>query len=253
MFADNNNFERAIALAVLLVAACSGPKPMPASTSGSAKSGSDVSSAVLPVSDSAIESLQNSLLSVDTLGASFQWRQRVTARFGDKKQSFEAVLSKQPGQLQLLGLGPMGTVGFVLQLNQSDKGRLPEVEFSNRSPISFPFDPRYILLDIQRVYYPWLEALTEAEGKRPSLSRQGQVRGQAIVETWQLGRLEERRFSALSNTARSSANSALSSQVVVSYSGWQAGQVAAARVVLQDPQRGYELVIETLEEQVLTP
>lgn len=183
------------------------------------------------------------LLPVGELRLNFQWRQRVVARFGSEERSFAAVLSKEEGVLQLLGLGPMGQVGFVLRMHSATPGAELEVKFENHSPLHLPFDPRFILLDVQRVFYPWLP-----EKNASTTSVSGEVKGLLITESWQNGRLKKRRFSRPPDSISAGGQGL---DVHISYEGWQESAEAPATVRLQNRTMGYVLEIETLDQQAL--
>jgi hypothetical protein len=81
----------------------------------------------------------------------------VTARYGEgETHRFDAVLQKQGDTLLLLCLTPLQSVAF--QLRQTGT----EVWFENRTGHEMPFDPRYILQDIQRAFFPQTDRDGEA-------------------------------------------------------------------------------------------
>ncbi len=164
------------------------------------------------------------------MGPDIQWQQRVTAHWEGAARSFDAVLSKTDEELLLIGLGPMKRPGFVVRLADG------EVELDNRSPQDVPFDPQYIMQDVQRVYFPWIPGEPPADGER-SHSRDGE----RIVERWAAGHLAERRF------AREDAQPP--GEITVTYEGWDAGPDAPRRAVLDNGWFGYRLEIETLVQQ----
>ncbi len=112
-------------------------------------------------------------------------RQWVVIRWQEREERFEAVLQKEADALLLVGLGPMGRVGFRISLEDEALG------FENHSGRTLPFSPAYILADVQRIFYPWLE---EAERCR-RCDREGVRLGFDIRELRVGGRLVERRFS----------------------------------------------------------
>jgi hypothetical protein len=176
-----------------------------------------------------------SLLPPSAIGFDFQWRQRVSAHWPTGKQSFDAVLQKRAGELILVGLSPMGQPGFVLRLRE--QGAL---EVENRTGKDLPFEPGYVLADVQRVFFPWLPA--------PVAGWSGEQRGQrgdsAVVERYQAGQLLERRFERQTPAG--------AERVTIRYvSPLQAAQDAPERVVLDNPLLGYSLSIETLEQSRL--
>src|ERR1700712_2240085 len=90
------------------------------------------------------------LLAPSALSYDFQWRQRVSARWPSGTQSFDAVLQKRAGELTLVGLSPLGLPGFVFRLNEAR-----ELAVENRSGQKLPFEPAYVVADVQRVFFPW--------------------------------------------------------------------------------------------------
>ncbi len=170
------------------------------------------------------------LLPVDALDAELTLRQHVTARYGEREDGFDAVLQKRPGELAIVGLGPMATVAFSLKL--TPRG----VEFDNRTGREVPFEPEHILADIQRVFYPWLPSGASCE----ACAREGDAAGFHVRERFEGGRLVERRFTRLDAPERG--------EIVVTYEGWGASERAPARVVLRNALHGYELVIDTVDE-----
>ncbi len=172
------------------------------------------------------------LLPPAALALDFQWRQKVTAHWKTGTRSFDAVLAKSDGELQLLGLNPMGMPGFVLRLTASG------VEFENRTDQELPFEPRVILLDVQRVFYPWFDEPGPVQGQR-----QREVNDEAISERWAGGKIVERRFRRTDDAALG--------EIVVRYEGWEADADAPSRAVLDNGWFGYSLEVETLDQQRL--
>ena len=171
----------------------------------------------------------------DTMGPDVQWRQRVTAEWtqqGGGRESFEAVLSKADAELLLLGLSPMGQPGFILRLKDG------EIEFENKAKRQLPFPPRYILLDVQRVYFPWLDGAPPNDGERTE-----EVHGERVTERWKDGRLVHRRFQR--------ADGQPPGEIKVDYSGWEDGADAPRRAVLANDWFGYTLTIDTVDQQRL--
>lgn len=163
-----------------------------------------------------------------TLGIDLMCRQRVTASWGEERsRSFEAVLQKQSDELVLLGLSPLGQVGFVLKLHDG------EVSFENRTEVELPFPARFILLDVQRAFYPWL-----AEGRLD-----GVVDGERVVERRDEGRLVERSFARVDERPPG--------RIVVRYEAYEDGRVIPGRVEIDNGWFGYCLTVETFEEQLL--
>jgi hypothetical protein len=169
----------------------------------------------------------------DAMGPDVQWRQRVTAQWGDRgKESFEAVLSKADAELLLVGLSPMGQPGFVLRYAGKD------IEFENRSPRELPFPPRYIVLDVQRTFFPWIPGTPPRDGERSE-----RVEGELVHERWAGGRLQHRRFEREDGRPAGA--------IEISYHGWEDGADAPRRAVLDNGWFGYRLTIETVDQQRL--
>ncbi len=164
------------------------------------------------------------------------WRQHVTAVWGpeEERRGFDAVIQKVGTALTVLGLSPTGSVGFAIVLQDGN------IELTNQMPEGLPFPPRYVLLDVQRTFYPWLPT---TEPVRDGL-RQGHVDGEHIVETWSGGRLVERSFTRLDQTPPGT--------LTVRYRWDEANWSVPTNTVLDNGWFGYKLEIETHEETLLS-
>ncbi len=161
----------------------------------------------------------------------FSWRQAVTINWGEGEQGFEAVLQKQGDTLQLVGLGPMGRPGFVI--TQDPDG----VTLDNRSGRELPFEPEYMLADVQRVTFPWSSAPEAGfEG-----TRSFEAVDVGVTETYVAGELVERTFVRLLAPERGVAT--------VRYLGWDGD--APSEAVLDNGWFGYELRVTTLSQERL--
>jgi hypothetical protein len=169
----------------------------------------------------------------DAMGPDIQWRQRVTAEWPQGKESFEAVLSKADAELLLVGLSPMGQPGFVLRHAEGQ-----HIEFENRSQRELPFPPRYIVLDVQRAFFPWIPGEPPADGERSH-----RVDGERVHERWADGRLQQRRFEREDGRPAGA--------IEIHYEGWEEGADAPRRAVLDNGWFGYRLTIETVDQQRL--
>lgn len=178
--------------------------------------------------------LHDALRPVTLLAGDFQWRQRVTARWPGGTRSFEAVLAKETDTLRLIGLGPMGRVGFVLLQRDGQP-----MEFENHANLSVPFDPKNILLDVQRVYYPWFVNSPGEDGVR-----QRSIGEEVVFERWKGGKLLERRF-------RPSRAADDAQDISVSYHYDSPPDHVASRAVLNNSRQNYELEIQTFSRQDL--
>jgi len=172
------------------------------------------------------------LLPPAALGADLLWQQRVTASWGDSEQrGFDAAVQKQGETLTVIGLSPLGQQGFVLVQRGKD------VSFENHTDLHLPFPPRFVLLDVQRAFFPWLSAGAAADGERTVV-----VGGEQIVEVRAGGRLVERRFTRLDGKPAGA--------IVVRYE-WapdDAGRVAPKRAVLDNGWFGYRMTVDTHAE-----
>jgi len=158
---------------------------------------------------------------------------------GPGEERFDAVVQKRGDELVVVGLSPLGQVGFTIRWDGTD------VDFANPSERALPFPPRLILLDVQRVFYPWLDG-PPPEG---DCERRGAGAGERVVETWTAGRLTERRFVRLDEPERGA--------ILVRYD-WDGGdewgdaeREHAPRATLSNGRHGYELAIETRVETSL--
>lgn len=163
-------------------------------------------------------------------GIERQWQQRVTAVWKDRRESFEAVVLVTSTEVALLGLGPMSAVGFVLRWRDGT------LSVENRTSQTIPFDPKWVLLDVQRVFFPWFGSERGVAGERETTRGQ-----QRIVERWVDGDLVERRFYP--------ADAGSEPDIVVHYRG--SGYPAPAWAELEHHRLGYRLRIETATETSL--
>jgi len=186
-----------------------------------------------PATSRPAPAVQETLRPATVLSYDFMWRQRVIAEWPTGTQEFEAVLQKRNAELTLLGLSPMGLPGFVLTLRADGS-----ITVENRMDRELPFEPAYILADVQRVFFPWLEAVAPGfEGER-----QGQVGTQQVSERYAAGRLVARDFRRAETPDQ---------PVHIEYGPTPAGGDAASRVTLDNTLHRYRLVIETFEQQRL--
>jgi hypothetical protein len=163
----------------------------------------------------------------------FMWRQRVTATWPSGKQSFEAVLQKRDGELSMLGLSALGLPGFVLTLRADGS-----LDVQNRMGRELPFEPSYILADVERVFFPWLAQVA------PGFSGEqtGQAYGFSVRERYANGRLLLREFERSADPA--------AGKVHIDYRFTPSGD-APLHVTLANGFYRYGLEIETLEQSRL--
>ena len=170
-----------------------------------------------------------------TLPQDVLWQQRVTASWGGAhagERGFDAAVQKQGDTLTVLGLSPIGSAGFAMIL------RGTTIELKNDTEQELPFPARFILLDVQRTFYPWLGAAMTTDGVRD-----GTTGEERVQETWASGRLVERRFTRISGTPAGA--------ITVTYD-WRGidepTRMAPPRTVLDNSWFDYRLVVETHSE-----
>ncbi|MBK7948120.1 MAG: DUF3261 domain-containing protein [Deltaproteobacteria bacterium] len=195
-----------------------------------------------------IETAAVAMRPVDAWAGSRMLRQRVEVEWPSGRERFDAVLQRRPGELALIGLGPMNLVGFRLALvaGAGTGEGAPRIEFENRSGRPLPFSPAHILADVQRVFYPWLEEPWPGEAGMDcpeGCERSGRQEGLAVWERRVAGSLAERRFAIAGRLD--------AGEVRIRYADWQGEPAMPHRVELENGWFGYRLTIETLEATVL--
>jgi hypothetical protein len=169
------------------------------------------------------------------LAGDFLWQQRVTAEWGDEgaRRGFDAAVQKIGDELTVLGLSPMGSLGFSIVL------RGGELRVTNDMPEELPFPARFIVLDVQRALYPWLprDAVGTPGGDG---QREGVVDGERVVELRRAGRLAERCFTRVDGKPPGA--------IVIRYEWRDSDWAVPARVVLDNGWFGYRLTVETHDE-----
>jgi hypothetical protein len=156
----------------------------------------------------------------------FVAQQRLSGKYGDKDFSVDVVLQLVSGKLTIVGLTPFGTRAFVLE----QVGTEVKVEkFIDRE---MPFDPRYVLDDVHRVFFRGLDAASDSREEH----------GERVTEKRANGVVTERRFARLDGKP--------AGELVVTFDGAPA-PVVAPRVKLVNGWFGYTLKVETLTQQFL--
>ena len=122
------------------------------------------------------------LVEPDALPDGLFWQQRIKASFRGREVSFEAILQKEGPELLVVGLTPVGAKAFVLRQIGS------EFSFEALTDHELPFPPRFMLIDIQRCFFPFAPA-PETDGERTI-----QVGGETLREEWRAGKLRSRSF-----------------------------------------------------------
>jgi hypothetical protein len=158
------------------------------------------------------------------LGADFFTQQHIDARWQNRKGGFDAVLQKRADTLKLLILTPFGSRAFLLE----QRGK--NVRFQSFIPQQLPFPPRYILLDVQRVF------LDRGKAPRPDGRHMIVDGSEQRIETWRGGRLLRRRF------RRTGSDDAID----IEYVGGMKGGTPPTEVRLDNGWFGYSLKIRSL-------
>jgi hypothetical protein len=156
---------------------------------------------------------------------SFVAQQRLSGKYGDKAFSIDVVLQLAGGKLTIVGLTPFGTRAFVLEQSGTD---VKVEKFIDRE---MPFDPRYVLDDVHRVFFRGLGEATMAE-----------EHGERITEKRANGVVQERRFARLDGKP--------AGELVVTFEG-EPAPVVAPHVTLVNGWFGYTLKVDTLTQQYL--
>lgn len=168
----------------------------------------------------------------ESLQKNIVWQQHVTANWGKQaSHGFDAVVQKVGDTLTVMGLSPLGSMGFAAILKDG------KIEMQNQSGQELPFPPRFIVLDVQRAFYPWFEAA-------PNGVSEAIVDGERIHETWAGGKLRERRFERCDGKPAGA--------IVAHYEWAHADWHGPSRVVLDNGWFGYQLVVETHAETLVT-
>lgn len=224
----------AAALAVLL-AACGGAQTGPGRTAPTGPTPVEPGEPVdpLPVYRGELVA-SGELVSPPGLGEDFLLRQQVVAHTAEGEYRFQAVLQKRDGELVLIGLGPHGGRGFVLR----QRGR--QVEFQNYLPDgrTLPFPARFMLIDVQRVWFWGLP------GPRPDGVHRGRRGDETITERWAGGALRERRFARVSGEP--------DADITIRYTPALGPGRPPTQVELDNAWFGYRLSLATLAHEVLS-
>lgn len=164
------------------------------------------------------------------------WQQHVTATWRDQdgaeqERGFDAAIQRRGDELTVVGLSPMGSVGF--SITQGPAG----VEVVNHIPDQMVIPPRFILLDVQRAFFPWC-----AQDARPAEAGEvvTEVDGEQVAERWDRGRLVERTFTRTSGAPEGA--------IRVAYEWGRGDWALPERAVLDNGWFGYRLTIVTSSE-----
>jgi len=176
-----------------------------------------------------------SLISPSAYPGDFIDRQKIEARYGDRSLRFDAVLQKRGNELTLLGLTPLGSRAFVIRQTGAD------VSFESFVPQTFPFPPRYILVDVHRVFFAWVR-----EDDTPSVDGVVEAvrEGEIVTERWRGGRLLRRTFRRVDGNPQG--------EIIVDYDpGMPRYGEPPAHVTFTNGWYGYRLEIVTTSHRLL--
>ena len=162
------------------------------------------------------------------------WQQHVTASWqapGERREErgFDAAVQRRGDTLTVLGLSPMGSVGFSIE--QGPDG----IAVANHMPEQLPIPPRFVLLDVQRTLFPWL----------PPGASEVERDGERITERRAGGRPIERTFERLDADPPG--------VIRITYSWDNPAWAVPTRAVLDNGWFGYRLTIDTHGETRLGP
>ena len=173
------------------------------------------------------------LLAPATRPGDFLDRQRIVANYKGRAAAFDAVLQKKGNELTLVGLTPFGSRAFVIR----QVGTV--LAFESFVPQTLPFPPSYIVVDVERVFFPWTDAPPPTDGER-RFSRDAE----AVAERWEGGKLRRRTFAF--------AEGHPPGEIVIDYDGgMETGGAPPPHVSFDNGQYGYHLDITTLTHQPL--
>jgi hypothetical protein len=174
------------------------------------------------------------LLSPRSRPDDFMDRQTIVATYGDRTMRFDAVMQKKGDELTLLGLTPFGSRAFVIHQVGLD------VTFQSFVPQTLPFPPKYILFDVQRVFFAFEgEDAASPEGENERV-REGEI----VRERWHAGRLLRRAFRRVDGRPPG--------EIVVDYEGGMTSDgEPPGHVAFVNGWYGYRLEITTQSHQRL--
>jgi hypothetical protein len=166
----------------------------------------------------------------ETLGRPFVVQQSLRGSYEEHDISLDVVVQLANGKLTLVGLTPFGSRAFVLEQIGS------ETHFEKFVDREIPFDPKYVLNDVHRVFFRGLS------GPRPDGVHSEEQHDEKVSETWRGGKLVERRFERLSGDPKGA--------VVARFSG-APSPVIAPEVQLENQWFGYTITIESSDQSYL--
>jgi hypothetical protein len=191
-----------------------------------------VAAAVACASAPAPGTYPGELLDPAEFAGDFMLRQHIQGSYGAREVAFDAVVQKQGDTLLVLTLTPYGSRAFVVE----QRGQ--EVRVENFTHRELPFDPRFILLDVQRTFLLGLPGAPLKDGWH-----RARVENEIVREHWQGGRLHERRYARRDRKPKG--------EIIVRYEGGYLPGEAPPLIVLVNEWFGYRLTLQTSDFQVL--
>lgn len=167
------------------------------------------------------------LLPSESLDKDIFWRQRISASFQNREVSFQAVIQSSNGVFMVVGISPMGTKSFVLR----QEGMMSTFEEFVDGDIPFP--GHFILIDIQRCFFPLAPSEAMLSG-----TNSFEWNGETVEETWKDGLLVSRRF-------QRPGYGELGESILISYEGWSEDGIMPAKVTLENGWFEYQLTISS--------
>ncbi|MGH1346090.1 MAG: DUF3261 domain-containing protein [Nannocystales bacterium] len=157
----------------------------------------------------------------------FMVRQHAKGSYGERAISFEAVVQKNKDQLIVLVLTPYGSRALLIEQNGAE---VRTEKFIDRE---LPFDPAFILLDVQRVFLKGQPSTPiPADGWTES-----DIDGEHVRERWAGGRLHERHYTRLDGAPEGT--------IIVRYEGGFEPGSKPPPIELDNGWFGYSMRLET--------
>lgn len=167
------------------------------------------------------------------LPGDFLWQQSIDAKLGAHSFHLEAALQKKDGQLVLVGLTPFGSKAFAL----TQQGTSVSFEsFVDRKP---PFPPKFMLVDVQRAYWPIAPAT--ADGAVAT-----ELGAEHVDEVFAGGHLVSRTFTRAELRPD---GKPYPGAITIRYDDWQ--DDVARRVTITNDWFGYTMDIRTTSAKTL--
>jgi len=163
----------------------------------------------------------------------FSWRQEISARYGEQRFQFSAVLQKSEDTVAIVGLTPFGSRAFLL----TQKGQ--DVHFEKFVDRDLKLEPRSVLIDVHRTYFRWLPGAPLPDG-----THRGRDGGEDVTEVWSDGKLVERVF-------RDPRDAADAPGIRIVFHGGALPGKVTRLVTLTNGWYGYELILKTVEAYAL--